>query len=156
MSWTERVLTSLSGKGHRVTGPRRAILDRIVQYPHPFSAEELWIDLGGDPKHGTGPIGRATIYRTVELLVDEHWLARVHWSRSRETSAEGDHAYVPIDQGHQHHLVCKSCGTVVTFEGCQIEELLGGLAERLNFRIDGHWLEVFGMCQTCQRRGVSS
>lgn len=88
----------------------------------------------------------------MELLVEESWLARVHWSPSKETSAEGEHAYVPVEQGHQHHLVCKSCGSVVAFEGCDIETLLGGLARRLNFRVDGHWLEAYGVCQACQRR----
>lgn len=152
MGWAERVLGSLSAKGHRVTGPRRTILERISRYTQPFSAEQLWLDLGGDTEQKAGPIGRATIYRTVDLLVEENWLARVHWSRAKETSAESDHAYVPVEQGHQHHLVCKNCGTVVAFEGCDIDGLLGGLARRLNFRIDGHWLEAYGVCQLCQRR----
>lgn len=150
MSWTERVLASLSAKGHRVTGPRRTILERIAQYSQPFNAEQLWLDLGGTSS-GAGPIGRATIYRTVDLLVEQNWLARVHWSRTKETAVESDHAYVPVEQGHQHHLVCKSCGSVVAFEGCDIDGLLGGLARRLNFRVDGHWLEAYGMCQLCQR-----
>ena len=154
MMWTDRVLIALSEKGHRVTGPRRAILDRIAQYTQPFSAEQLWIDLGGSGTHGAGQIGRATIYRTVDLLVEENWLARVHWSRSKETATESDHAYVPVEPGHQHHLVCKSCGAVVAFEGCDIDELLGGLARRLNFRVDGHWLEAYGVCQVCQRRAL--
>lgn len=151
-TWPERVLAALSAKGHRVTGPRRAILERIAQYPHPFSAEQLWLDLG-EARQAGATIGRATIYRTVELLVEEQWLARVHWSSSKETSAEAEHAYVPAEQGHQHHLVCKSCGTVVAFEGCDIDDLLGGLARRLNFRVDGHWLEAYGLCQACQRKG---
>jgi Fur family ferric uptake transcriptional regulator len=152
MSWVERVLEALSAKGHRVTGPRRAILERISRYTQPFSAEQLWLDLGGTTASGAASIGRATIYRTVDLLVDEQWLARVHWSRSKETAAESEHAYVPVEQGHQHHLVCKSCGTVVAFEGCDIDGILGGLARRLNFRVDGHWLEAYGLCQLCQRR----
>ena len=74
MSWSENVLTQLSAQGHRMTEPRRAILERIVRYTQPFSAEQLFKDLGGD----TGPIGRATVYRTVDLLLNDHWLARVH------------------------------------------------------------------------------
>lgn len=147
MSWTEKVLTYLSSQGHRVTGPRRTILERMAQYNQPFSAEQLFKDLGGD----TGPIGRATIYRTVELLHDDRWLARIHWSASREQNVTSEHAYVPVEQGHQHHMICKSCGSVMAFEGCDIDGILGGLARRLNFRIDDHWLEVYGMCQICQR-----
>jgi Fur family transcriptional regulator, ferric uptake regulator len=146
MGWVDKVLGHLSAQGHRVTAPRRMILERIAQYTQPFSAEQLFKDVGGDD----GPIGRATVYRTVELLVDDNWLARVHWSASRESSA-AEHAYVPIEQGHQHHMVCKNCGSVVAFEGCDIDGILGGLARRLNFRVDGHWLEVSGLCQRCQR-----
>jgi len=148
MPWVEKVLTQLSAHGHRVTEPRRAILERIAQYHQPFSAEQLFKDLGGE----AGPIGRATVYRTVDLLHDNQWLACVHWSAARETTTADEHAYVPTEQGHQHHLVCKDCGSVVAFEGCDIDEILGGLARRLNFRIDGHWLEIYGVCQVCQRQ----
>jgi Fur family ferric uptake transcriptional regulator len=148
-SWVEKVLTHLSAQGHRVTGPRRTILERIAEYNQPFSAEQLFRDLGGDERG----IGRATIYRTVDLLHDDHWLARVHWS-TKTTLPADEHAYVPTDQGHQHHLVCTNCGSAVAFQGCDIDEILGGLARRLNFRVDGHWLEVYGLCQVCQRHGA--
>jgi Fur family transcriptional regulator, ferric uptake regulator len=147
MAWVESVLTHLSNQGHRVTEPRRAILERIVRYTQPFGAEQLYQDLGGE----RGPIGRATVYRTVDLLLADNWLARVHWSPGKETTSD-DHAYVPVEQGHQHHLVCRNCGSVATFEGCEIDALLGGLARRLNFRVDEHWLEISGLCQACQRQ----
>lgn len=150
MTWVEKVLSHLSNQGHRVTSPRRALLERIAQYQHPFSAEQLFKDVGGE--HGT--IGRATVYRTVELLHDDHWLARVHWRAGNLVGSADEHAYVPIEQGHQHHLVCKRCGTVIAFEGCDLEQLLGGLAGRLNFRIEGHWLEIYGLCRACQRVGA--
>jgi Fe2+ or Zn2+ uptake regulation protein len=86
-------------------------------------AEQLYQDLGGE----RGPIGRATVYRTVDLLLADHWLARVHWSPNQETTSD-DHAYMPVEQGHQHQLVCRACGSVATFEGCEIDALLGGLA----------------------------
>lgn len=147
MSWVSHVLTHLSEHGHRVTEPRRVILDRIVQYSQPFTTEQLFRDVGGEQ----GPIGRATVYRTVELLLADRWLARVHWSPEKD-STNDDHAYVPVEQGHQHHMVCKHCGMVAAFEGCDIDALMGGLARRLNFRVDDHWLEIYGLCQTCQRR----
>jgi Fur family ferric uptake transcriptional regulator len=148
MSWVDKVLSNLSARGHRVTEPRRAILERIAQYHQPFSAEQLFRDVGGD----NSSIGRATVYRTVELLHDDHWLARVHWSAVQDSAIADEHAYVPVEQGHQHHMICRRCGSVVAFEGCDIDGILGGLARRLNFRVDDHWLEVYGLCQVCQRR----
>lgn len=148
MSWIENVLTHLTASGHRVTSPRRAILDRIMEYKQPFSAEQLFRDLGGEK----GPVGRATIYRTVELLQTDGWLAQVHWSASATERFYNDHAYVPVRPGHFHHMVCRRCGSVIAFEGCDINQLVGGLAERLGFRLEGHWLEIQGLCQTCQQK----
>ena len=56
MSWVDKVLKDLSARGYRVTEPRRAILERIAQYHQPFSAEQLFKDVGGEG----GPIGRAS------------------------------------------------------------------------------------------------
>jgi len=139
MSWTEDVLEDLSQEGHRLTGPRRQILDYILRSTAPFTAEELIADLHTADLQ----IGRATVYRTLELLLDHQWLRQVH-------RPEGEHGYVVGEPGHQHHLVCRSCGTVIAFEGCEINSLLGGLAERLHFRIEGHWVEAFGTCRACQ------
>ena len=141
MGWTERVVSNLADEGHRLTGPRRAILEHVLRYNAPFTAEELIADL----QREHAQIGRATVYRTLELLHSQQWLSLVH-------RPEGEHGYVVAEPGHQHHLVCRSCGSVVAFEGCEIDTLLGGLAERLNFRIEGHWLEAFGICRECQWR----
>lgn len=140
VGWTERVVENLADEGHRLTGPRRTLLEHILQYTAPFTAEELIADL---QKAGV-QVGRATVYRTLELLHSYQWLSLVH-------RPEGEHGYVVAEPGHQHHLVCRQCGNVVAFQGCELEQLLGGLAERLSFRIEGHWLEAFGVCRTCQR-----
>lgn len=140
MGWAEQVVEHLAREGHRVTGPRRGILQQILRYTAPFTAEELLNDL----HVANVPVGRATVYRTLELLHGYQWLSLVH-------RPEGEHGYVVTEPGHRHHLVCRACGAVIAFEGCDLDALLGGLAERLNFRIEGHWLEAFGVCQVCQR-----
>lgn len=140
VDWVESVLCTLSEERHRITGPRKSLLRCIVGYTQPFTAEQVYADM-----HDSGiPVGRATVYRTLELLHSRHWLARIH----REDS---EHAYVVTDGGHQHHLVCTGCGAVTAFEGCDLNALLGGLTHRLGFQVEGHWLEAFGRCQRCQR-----
>lgn len=139
LGWTDRVVQHLGEQGHRMTGPRRQILERILGYTIPFTAEELVAELQATGVH----VGRATVYRTLELLQTQQWLRLVH-------RVGGEHGYVVGEPGHQHHLVCRSCGAVITFEGCDLQHMLSGLAERLHFRIEGHWLEAFGMCRNCQ------
>ena len=83
MGWAERVVDHLAEEGHRVTEPRRSILQHILRYTAPFTAEELLADL-----HAANvPVGRATVYRTLELLHGYQWLSLVH-------RPEGEHGYV--------------------------------------------------------------
>lgn len=140
MDWVNTVVNELSAEGHRITEPRKKLLRRLTGYTQPFSAEQVYADVQKDAE----AIGRATVYRTLELLLARHWLARIHRD-------DGEHSYVLSDGGHEHHLVCTNCGSVTAFEGCDLDVLIGGLAQRLGFQIEGHWLEAFGRCQRCQR-----
>lgn len=145
MDWVGSVIGTLTDERYRITEPRKHLLRRVAAYRTPFTAEQLYADTRG----ADGSVGRATVYRTLELLSETGWLSRIH----RE---DGEHAYVAASSRHQHHLVCKACGDVVPFEGCDLDALLGGLADRLGFRIEGHWLEAFGQCHRCQRAAQPS
>jgi Fe2+ or Zn2+ uptake regulation protein len=50
--------------GYRLTRPRAAVVKSVLQYSQPFTAEQLVADMGAVG----GGIGRATIYRTLEIL----------------------------------------------------------------------------------------
>ncbi|MBA3470486.1 MAG: transcriptional repressor [Herpetosiphonaceae bacterium] len=134
MTWANDVLYALSKDGLRVTEPRRTIVEHIVLRAGPFTAEQL---VGELPE-----VGRATIYRTLEVLSTGHWLARIHHD-------EGEHAYIPAAP-HKHQLVCTRCGTAVTFDTCDLDGLMAQLSQRTGFAIEGHALEAFGVCQQCQ------
>ena len=96
MSWVEKVLAHLSERGHRVTAPRRAILERITQYSQPFSAEQLFKDVGGDG----GPIGGHVVIagygrvgETISQLLDAQQVrcrvCRVEISERKNTARRG-------------------------------------------------------------------
>lgn len=140
MDWVGSVVGELGKERYRITEARRDLLHRISEYARPFTAEQVYADV----QQAGQSIGRATVYRTLELLLSRRWLARIH----RE---DGEHAYVVTGGGHEHHLVCTSCGIAIAFEGCDFETMLGGLAQRLGFQVEGHWVEAFGRCQRCQR-----
>lgn len=126
--------------GLRVTEPRLRVLQTIARYAAPFSAEQLYDDLSCDG--GERP-GRATVYRTLEHLHRSGWLARIH-------GGAGEEGYVASLPGHVHHLVCTSCGTVIAFEGCVLDELVARLAVQTNFAIEGHLLQLHGRCAACR------
>jgi len=135
------ILELLQEHGLRLTKPRKSIVAEVRRRARSFTAEELYRDL---VERQPG-IGRATVFRTLDVLAQLGVLDRVHLP-------DGCHSYV-LGQGrerHYHHLICSTCGVVVPFEGCTIEPLLLNLGAATEFEISGHMLEVFGVCGTCR------
>lgn len=134
----ERVL---SAHGYRLTSPRAAVVEAVLRHTRPFSAEQLVAELSDAPD---GPkIGRATVYRTLEVLAAIDVLTRI-------VQPDGHPAYLCGAPGHRHHLLCSNCGATVTFTACPIDALVGDLTRHTAFTIHDHVLEVFGVCPTCQ------
>lgn len=139
MSNEERIIDRLADQGFRVTAPRRKVVQAACQRTDPFSAEDLYQEL----RRADSGVGRATVFRTLDLLVSLRLFDRVH-------RPDGSHSYVAGSSGHRHHLICSTCGTVVEFHDCNVSDLVSDLAARTHFRVDGHWLEFYGVCQRCQ------
>ena len=136
---TEQVGVVLADHGYRMTAPRRAILTAVLAHERPFTAEHAVAAV----KRTAPKVGRATVYRTLEILASVDVLTRV-------LRADGHPAYIVGVPGHRHHLVCSDCGTVVAFTRCPVGDLVGDLVRDTDFRIHGHLLEVFGICPDCR------
>jgi Fe2+ or Zn2+ uptake regulation protein len=137
---SEHVLSVLDRHGYRLTAPRRAVVGAVLRRRRPFTAEQLVEELPS--------IGRATIYRTLEILASVDLLTRL--------LQPGSHpAYVVGQPGHRHHLVCSECGTVIAFPRCPVADLVRDLTRDTDFAIHGHHLEVFGVCPRCQDMPVA-
>jgi Fur family ferric uptake transcriptional regulator len=132
--------------GYRLTRPRAAVVDAVLKYTHPFTAEQLVADVGTGKG---GSIGRATIYRTLEILASLDVLTRL-------IQPDGHPAYICDSLGHRHHIVCSGCGTAVAFTFCPVQELVPALARDTAFEIHDHLLEVFGVCPSCQVSATSA
>jgi Fe2+ or Zn2+ uptake regulation protein len=134
----ERVLAQ---HGYRLTLPRRAVIDTLLTYERPFTAEQL-VAAVRELDHKQ-LIGRATVYRTLEILAAIDVLKRI-------IQPDGHPAYVADTVGHRHHLVCSNCGKAVAFTACPIDELVRSLSANTDYVINDHLLEVFGVCPACQ------
>jgi Fur family transcriptional regulator, ferric uptake regulator len=138
------VQKTLSDHGYRLTSPRSQIVDAILRHTRPFSAEQLVGELSAADG---ASIGRATIYRTLEVLAAIDVLTRI-------VQPDGRPTYICGTPGHRHHLLCENCGTTVTFTACPIEDLVHSLTKDTRFEIHDHVLEVFGICPECQHDGA--
>lgn len=136
-SLATQLLETLEERGHRSTSPRRAVVNAIAGQNKHFTAEEL--------REQLPDVGRATIYRSLRLLVESGVLCRV-------LLEEGDLHYQLSHRGHHHHLLCVECGSSQDLLGCDIEELLQTVSAAHEFQLSGHWLEVYGKCHACLDR----
>jgi Fe2+ or Zn2+ uptake regulation protein len=141
----EEMLEKLVALGYRATEPRQALLEAISCQPGWFSARELFEDLGQKRIR----VGRATIFRTLGLLVDLGLLERVRGPNEEE-------GYVVTGGGeHHHHLICSRCGRVEELPECPVAERLTELAAERQFQVVSHNLEVYGVCIQCLRQEAS-
>jgi Fur family transcriptional regulator, ferric uptake regulator len=137
---TEEVLAALQSAGYRVTHQRQTVIRTALGYGRHFTAAEIERDAG---QVDLG-IGRATLFRTLEAMVSCGSLARVNSGPGRGYIVCGAH-------DHHHHIICSGCGTVAKVPGCQAEERVAELSESTGFRVDGHYLEYYGLCSECRQ-----
>jgi Fur family ferric uptake transcriptional regulator len=131
------VVQTLENAGYRVTAPRLKVLAEIADAGDQFSAEEIAARLRG--------VGRATVFRTLKLLVELGVLCRVLLD-------DGTLRYRWSQRGHHHHLVCAECGAVEDFTVCDVTDLVREFTRLKNFTVEGHWLEIYGRCARCAAR----
>lgn len=135
------MLQAIDRAGIRLTEPRRAVVALIARRGGHFTSADLVADAG----RRKIDVGRATIFRLLELLATEGLVERVDLPN-------GSHAYVPCEPSHHHHLVCIACGAIAEVDDCGIDAVTAEAARRTGFRIDAHRLELFGHCPSCKRK----
>ena len=125
-----------------VTDQRKAIAEAVF-----FSEAHLSVgDIEGLLKRRGVKAGKATVYRTLELLV-RAGLVQEH------DFGEGFKRYEPLDaRRHHEHLICLHCGKVVEFSSERIERMKSLIADEHGFRHHHHRLEIYGICRDCQKR----
>ncbi|HEY7063463.1 MAG TPA: Fur family transcriptional regulator [Chloroflexota bacterium] len=131
------ILQQLAAQGYRHTSTRSAIAEAIAARSLPFTARELVDELA--PRG----IGRASVFRALDLLVQTGLLERLH----------GDvqcHRYTYCVPEHHHHLVCTTCGQVITMVAGAVERALRSVAREAHFQPTGHHIDVYGTCRACQ------
>jgi Fur family ferric uptake transcriptional regulator len=135
----DQLSRELAIRGYKLTAPRRAVLDVIAGMCESLSPAEIY-ERG---RRRYPRLGLVTVYRTLDILVEAGVVRRMHHDN-------GCHSYALAQAAHGHHLICSSCNQVIEFDGCDLDELFTSVARKTGFRIEGHWLEAFGLCPKCQ------
>lgn len=127
-------LAVLEDRGYRVTGPRRSVIGLLDQKEEGFSAEDICSELPD--------VGRATVYRTIKLLLETGVLCKL-------ALPDGAPKYSLARVEHHHHTFCVSCGNVGEFRDTTIERLLRTIGADISGELVGHRMEFYIVCRDC-------
>ncbi len=138
----ERFVEYLQSRGKRVTQQRLQLVDHIFESHDHFDADELILSVG---KLSDSKISRATVYRTLDELVDAGLLRAMTLTGRRVY--EHDYGYPQHD-----HLHCKKCDKLIEFASDELVALREAVAREHGFRVTGHRLIISGVCAECAQK----
>jgi len=91
--------------------------------------------------------GIATVYRTLSLLEDSKMVTSLSFG------AQGK-KYELGAKEHHDHFICTECGDIVEFVDEEIEKRQHAIADKLNFKMQDHSMQIYGICANCQTKIV--
>ncbi len=128
-----------------VTHQREAIAMALFESGHHLSVDDLAELLRARGEH----VGKATIYRTLSLLVQADLARELDFS-------EGFKRYEhQAGEAKHDHLICTGCGKVTRFTRQALDDLQEQIATEAGFAAQSRRLKIYGLCRECLGAAVS-
>ena len=139
--WTAYANERLANEGFRRGGGRAAVIDLLDAQECALSAQEIEDRL----RAGERKVGRATVYRVLDELVELGLLSKVEIG---DGVARFEAAF-PEGADHHHHFVCTNCEKLIPFEDDDLERALRRVARREGLVMESHEVTLRGRCPDC-------
>lgn len=135
----------LQDAGLKITAPRQAVMEILVDRHGPFTAEELHQIISRTEDISNCDL--VTIYRCLGKFESLGLIARCDFG-------DGSVRYeLRRDDHHHHHIICRICKRVEPLSVCPVDDKSIRMP-KMGFRDVTHRLEFFGVCPDCHADGV--
>ncbi len=132
---TKNIINILRERGYRLTPQREMILNAIIQSGDHMSAEDVFQMV----QEYSSAINLATVYRTLDMLVEEGLACRTDLGT-------GEYMYATNQHGPHIHLICRKCGYTRDADHNLLEKLKETVLSDYDFIPDLHHIAIFGIC----------
>jgi Fur family ferric uptake transcriptional regulator len=141
----DRIYEFIQASGLRKTAQRDAIIEAAFSHTDHYTAEELLVRARSiEPS-----VSRATVYRTLPLLVESGLLKELDLGKDQML-------YDPnyIDHPRHSHLICADCSRIVEFEDRNIDTLENCITKRLGFSPVKKVTRIEASCDEFKQKGA--
>jgi Fur family transcriptional regulator, ferric uptake regulator len=149
-------LDSLRPAGSKRSSKRDLIVNVFLRQEGHLTADDLF-DLirreeasKGDGVASSSRMSRATVYRTLQWMVEAGIARKVDFGEGR---FRFEHSY---RHPRHFHLICKTCNRSFEFLSSDIESLLEEVAAARNFTARQSVLQIHGTCESCRTGRIST
>src|SRR4051794_2683226 len=140
MDSTSAYVDSLRPAGSKRSGKRDLIVNVFLRQEGHLSADDLVDLIRAEDQR----ISRATVYRTLQWMVDAGVARKVDFGEGR---FRFEHSY---RHPRHFHLICKTCNGSFEFLSSDIEGLMEEVAEARNFSAIQSVVQIHGTCEACR------
>ena len=135
----------LREQGLPVTLQREAVAEVVFSSDEHLSVDDIEREL----RERGERIGKATVYRTLDLLVRSGLVAEHDFN---EGFKRYEHRL--SRQPEHEHLICQECGSVTEFKSDEVRRIQDHVSSLHGFLPTRHKLEIYGLCAACQEAGA--
>lgn len=140
----EPMIAALKQAGMRITPQRVAVCEALVATDAHPTAQDLYHQLSA----AYPMLSRATVYNTLEALID------LHLAQPLVVDSDGAMRYDANLAPHAH-LVCTRCHRVEDFEPPSLTRQLAAVSAATGYAFRGLCTFYHGLCPKCQRSSAS-
>jgi len=133
----------LKNEKNRITPERFEVMDSALDYEGHFGADDLYILM----KNQSSRVSRATVYKTLELLVQCDLISKRNFGENL-TRYESN-----LKKQSHDHLICMDCGRIVEFADPALKDLPERISNELGFDVESYSFNIFARCKnikTCK------